>query len=267
MRRIKAILLLCLVPAALWAAPAVTGVSGTVSNGGTITISGSGFGSGPSILIFDDFEGGTNNATIKTGAGSATVGAWSALGENGTQIYSNTNKNSGNLAYQVAVGTTCTASGYIFATSMFPAATNEFFGTWWVYLPADEQWPGYASYTQAGCTEASGPECAVNWKQVWVHSGAYGNTDADVIAPTLLGNGSGALTGNGAGIYTSTAVGYGHGMAKGQWKRTMLYWVGSPTGSGSVVWSAYLLRNGTNTPSLRLAITSSIESTARLQQS
>lgn len=48
-------------PSGILAAPAITGVGGTVSNGQTITISGTGFGSsGPTIAIFDDFEKGTN---------------------------------------------------------------------------------------------------------------------------------------------------------------------------------------------------------------
>src|SRR5262245_12647822 len=66
-----------LMPAVARAAPAPSAVDGALSNGSAITVSGSGFGSvGPEVVIFDDFESGTDGAELATGPGSATVGAW-----------------------------------------------------------------------------------------------------------------------------------------------------------------------------------------------
>lgn len=58
------------------AAPSVSGTSGTVSNGATITISGSGFGSKSTAapMLWDDFEAGSAGNVI---AGSAArIGKW-----------------------------------------------------------------------------------------------------------------------------------------------------------------------------------------------
>src|SRR5574340_127762 len=67
LNRLIAILLIILFPVLSVAAPNPTGVSGTVSNGQSITVTGTGFGAtGPNIRIFDDFETGTNGATIAT---------------------------------------------------------------------------------------------------------------------------------------------------------------------------------------------------------
>lgn len=51
-----------------FAAPAITGVSGVVANGQTLTISGSGFGvkSPAAPLLWENFEGGTNNTKLST---------------------------------------------------------------------------------------------------------------------------------------------------------------------------------------------------------
>lgn len=56
------------------AAPSISGIYGTISNGSQITISGSGFGNdGPNIIIFDDFEKGTNGNIISILPNSAQV--------------------------------------------------------------------------------------------------------------------------------------------------------------------------------------------------
>jgi len=58
-------------------APLITGVSGTITNGSEITITGSDFGAnGPTVHIFDDFESGTVGNNIRLGSGSATGGRW-----------------------------------------------------------------------------------------------------------------------------------------------------------------------------------------------
>ncbi len=56
-----------------YAAPSVSGVSGTLSDGSSVTISGSGFGSKATAkpVIWDTFEGGAD--------GSADVGSWSTF--------------------------------------------------------------------------------------------------------------------------------------------------------------------------------------------
>ena len=219
--------------------PEIFSIAGTVSNGKTITIGGQNFGSGPNILIFDDFEKGTIGQPIRTGEDSATVGGWTSLGDN-KPYYQSTYVNSGHYAFQEAVGSTCTINGSIRARVKFPSAANEFFGIWWVYLPQEDAWPGEGSESTQG-----GP----NWKQVWVHSGLNGAScrDVDAVLPVCLprsgSQSSGcALSGNCSGGYTQ----YGNNMNKGEWKRFLIHWIGSNNGQGKV-YSTYLQRDGQNT--------------------
>ena len=79
---------LLVIPSFAWAAPSVTGVSGTVSNGESITIAGTAFGStGPTVALFDDFEGGTNGAYIGDGVTNAVIGTWEDCGASCTPTY------------------------------------------------------------------------------------------------------------------------------------------------------------------------------------
>jgi hypothetical protein len=210
----------------------VSGVSGTVDNGEIIIISGCNFGAnGPTIEIFDDFEGGVAGNDISTGVGSAVIGEWDSLGAN-APYYTNSTKNSGSLAFQAESGTTCVNSGYIHAKHNFDSgSSNEFFGCWWVYLPDADNWPGYGSEGGQG-----GP----NWKQVWVHHdpGHMGN---DVVLCTVF-TGDGAICGNYAGGY----VKYVCGMTKGTWRRVWVYWVGSPSGEGTCI-KKYMIKGSTIT--------------------
>ncbi|MFH1843448.1 MAG: hypothetical protein ABIF77_09600 [bacterium] len=95
------VLLFC-IPAGLLAAPDINVVSGEISAGEDITITGSGFGAGGELISWDDFEGGTNGSQL----GSPVYGpTWSFLHpSSNTPIpsYSNVRAYSGNLAAKVA---------------------------------------------------------------------------------------------------------------------------------------------------------------------
>src|SRR5690554_7366312 len=54
-------------------------VSGSVNQDEVVTIVGSGFGSGPNIVIYDDFEGGSHDDPIALD--SPVIGTWSAKSE------------------------------------------------------------------------------------------------------------------------------------------------------------------------------------------
>jgi len=101
-RVVAQLLLLFVFGASSFAAPSVTGVTGTISNGQSVTISGTDFGAtGPTVVLFDDFEDGTSGNAIPTGSGSAVIGQWSditALGHP-TGHYSSAESRSGSLSY------------------------------------------------------------------------------------------------------------------------------------------------------------------------
>lgn len=76
-------ILIFLNTASVWAAPAVTEVTGTVTNGSTLTITGTGFGtkSTAAPLVWDNFEAGTAAANIA--GNSPVIGpAWTDYSNN-----------------------------------------------------------------------------------------------------------------------------------------------------------------------------------------
>lgn len=150
-------------------APSVQEVQGIVEDGAQITLFGSGFGaSGPTVLFFDDLEGGTAGQTIRTGPGSARVGQWNALGSN-EPYYANQHSVSGSLSFQADMSQDWFGYGEV----LLPGGTQEIFATWWIFLPSGDLFPG-----QGGTDN-------VNWKTVWLQG--EGTTDNDQIFPTILG--------------------------------------------------------------------------------
>src|SRR5512143_1106426 len=87
-----------LFPLVAQAAPNVTNVSSsTVANGQSIVVTGTDFGpNGPNVVIFDDFEGGTNGSQLQLNL--AEIGAWTEAANPGMTMYSNLNRISGNLS-------------------------------------------------------------------------------------------------------------------------------------------------------------------------
>jgi hypothetical protein len=149
----------------------VSSVTGAISPGATLTISGSGFGStGPEVVIFDDFEAGTNGTVIV--ASNAVVGEWASVVGGGTSpgvYYSNSSSVSGDLAFRANED-----AGANYIAASWDAAT-EVFGCWWIRHEGTN-WPGEPS--------------SVNWKSVWLWElplGVAGGTDLTL--PTTV-NGS-----------------------------------------------------------------------------
>lgn len=161
---------LCIAPFIASADPSITGVTGTISNGQTITITGTGFGAnGPTVLLFDDFEGGTNGNQLSTSL--AEVGAWTSIQSPTFTSYSNANKVSGTLAARFNI------NGY--PTNQHPvimaqtaSAFDSFFVSYWYMLPTGNTFPG----------DGTG---GVNWKVVWVTKDDAVD-DADL---TIMGQG------------------------------------------------------------------------------
>lgn len=152
-------LIIFLAGSPLFAAPSISGVSGTVANGNSITISGSNFGSGPTVALFDDFESGTNGANV-SGSSTCKVGSYLAH-EYGASwpTYTNAGSISGSLSMQVnhwnaPTGTQCVAVGI----------NNQYvFVSMW--------------------TKAPGGLTTPNWKWSWLFqsSGETGNDDIDFV--------------------------------------------------------------------------------------
>jgi len=150
-------------------APDVQSVQGIVGEGNQITVLGTNFGAaGPTVVFFDDLEGGVAGQVIRIGAGSAKVGQWNELGSN-EPYYTNQESVSGALSFQADMS----ESWYGYGEVLLPGGTQEIFASWWVLLPAGDAFPG------------QGVSDNVNWKTVWLQGA--GTTDNDQIFPTILG--------------------------------------------------------------------------------
>lgn len=164
--------MLLVVPTAM-AAGTVTGVTGTVSNGQQIVVSGGGFGTGPNVCVFDNMESGTVGTGQKTGAGSATVGQWTDAGEwnisndegcnqsgptGPNPAYSSTTAHSGAKAFDFN-NTKCWSR---YAQCNFTDSTEVYWSSWY-RLPT-----GYGP--------DSVPEQG-DWKLIWVQGIDYVHND------------------------------------------------------------------------------------------
>lgn len=149
----------------LSATPSISSVSGTVSDGQAITVSGSSFGStGPTVVIFDNFEGGSVGSLIKTGAGSATVGTWSSIHATCQPTYGNSYFYSGSQSF--TANNACSTDGSppygddSVSTQVTGLSFTDAYYSYWVYLPVGTQFP---------CLD-DGTSC--NWKILWIYNTA-----------------------------------------------------------------------------------------------
>ena len=219
--------------AAPTAAPSIHAVvPPSVRQGATLIISGSFGGSGPSVLLFDNFENGEAGARVQIGANStASVGAWQADHEGRTDeppypLFSDQLAVSGNLSWQVSAVNGSRPVG----SPLFPNGTRDVFLSYWVTVPAGNQYPG------EGTTDGD------NWKIVWLlgdglcHSeccddcsgscyGCQGVHFDDVVVPVRLKTGQ-LIACNGCMNYDKY---FDTVWTPGQWKRFSV-WVQGGTG-------------------------------------
>jgi hypothetical protein len=197
--------ILFLMGAPLFAAPAVSGVGGTVSNGQSITISGSGFGSGPTVAIFDDFEGGTNGSNVS--GTNAAYGTWDATDDTPGKYTT-----SYHLSGLKAMTCDMTSQSRVNAKKNIPGATKIFFSVW-VLIPAGTVQPGSTGGT---------------WKPFWPDGSDTIHHD---ISMASYVNGSGwIICGNDqkySNMWPSLAL------TVGTWQRWSVY-ADTTTGNGTV---------------------------------
>jgi hypothetical protein len=131
-------------------APVINAAAGDFRESGQVTLTGT-FGSvGPQVVLFDDFDRGTDAAPIRTGAGSATVGSWSAI--QGQITYSSASTVSGSRAARADMSVAPTGN----VTALVPVGTQDVFVSYWTLIPGGTRWPG------------EGNTNGINWKTVWV---------------------------------------------------------------------------------------------------
>jgi hypothetical protein len=217
-------LLFWLVPTHAQAVPSVTGYSGTMSNGESITISGSAFGSnGPTVILFDDFELGTNGGNLSDQVRNAQVGTWRDVSSTINPYYptySNLNKKSGSLALRQNWGSGGdNQEGQRWAAPTFSSSFSKIYFSFWTYLPVGQNVPSGG--------------IGANWKVWWLTTDDYFQNDyaSEIITdpPTETSicyvDGSASRACWGYDSFTFT---------KGRWLRWEAYLIGSTTSSGAV---------------------------------
>lgn len=136
--------LIFLLASSVYAVPDPTGTSGTFTDGQTITISGSGFGAnGPTLVLYDRFEGGTVGSTVTTGGSStADFGQWASVTSSTCPPkYSNVEAMYGSQSI-VSASDCGTNGGELYARVSLSSATKVFWCQDWKTVG---DWHGYTN--------------------------------------------------------------------------------------------------------------------------
>lgn len=180
------------------AGPAITGVTGSIADGQTVTVSGSGFGDGPTVLVFDDFESGNGQVGQPVPLTSPEVGKWSAYTTEARPTYSSYAR-SGQHGYRItdpAFDPNNPGQAMGSFTELLPSPTTEFFVSYAFFVPPGTTFPG-ASVPGTFSTMSS-------WKAFWLFDGPEGfkgEGHADVWLPAWstywqIGGNSGSVVNN-----------------------------------------------------------------------
>src|SRR5690554_2763504 len=154
-------------------------VSGSVNQDEVVTIVGSGFGSGPNIVIYDDFEGGSHDDPIALD--SPVIGTWSAKSEDYIARY-HRYAYSGQTSFSMQ-DDLAEEARYGGKPAMLKSRfedTQEVFLSYQLAVPPGKFFPGAPTREQWGT--------ASHWKMTWLMDtdSGYGHADglADLCVPT-----------------------------------------------------------------------------------
>ena len=166
----------------------ISSVSGTISDGNVLTVSGGGFGTGPTVVMFEDFSGGTDGidgTTSNTGFDTTSTAY---------PLIFTTDSRSGSLAARMyRVKATDAAQRRSSNNFILLNAATEVFISYAIKTPTGKYFPGTAggnSGTNADYSNAS-------WKAAWLIPEEGTSGQCDLVVPSFNGSSSWELTGNG----------------------------------------------------------------------
>lgn len=151
----------------------------------TIVISGSGFGPGPEIVLYDTFEASSANRGGVISLDATPTGEWTTLHSTYTAKYASDGR-SGNFSAQLYSG----QAGIMQQIQKHVTPTDEFFISYWVRIVGDRVFPGY--YTSGSRTFSDDS----SYKMMWLIDQDYTGDSSDVCLPTHTGRGVFSLAGN-----------------------------------------------------------------------
>ena len=128
------------------AEPKIDSITGdNIADGQTVTISGSGFGAGPTVVVFDDFESGNPKDGEVIPLTSPEIGTWSSYTTDGRPRYS-ADARSGKHGFRISDSTFNPNSGDSRKmgsfTKLLPAPTTEVYATYAISVPPGTTFPG-----------------------------------------------------------------------------------------------------------------------------
>lgn len=164
------ICVLLIAPVFSFAAPNVTNVSGTLTDGSIFTVTGSGFGAnGPTIKLYDEFESGANGSIISVATGSATINEWTRgdVDKIGLTTYTNEWAHSGTKSMKNNWDSLDIEPRNQMMLDFSDA--SEIFYSFWSMVPTGKLLPG----------DPAGGGPVINWKFTWLWGGTFNNPHAD----------------------------------------------------------------------------------------
>lgn len=152
--------------------PSITGVAGTVGADQQITITGSGFGSGPKVVLFDDFRSVSANQVHPT---NAVIGQWNVAKAVGF--------NDPKLSNGKGIRVIADVSGQLTSTVVFPQAAGEVYVSFVGYVPDGYKFPSAIAEEQLPTVSGL--------KMAWLMDGSKGHSSGSQSDYVLGGYGGG----------------------------------------------------------------------------
>ncbi|MDX1754887.1 MAG: hypothetical protein R3175_02395 [Marinobacter sp.] len=181
------LLVIALSSTAAHSAPSISNIS-TSSDGNSIVINGSGFSSGPNVVLFDNFESGSQDGA-PIGLESPNYGTWSSYGGDGQAKYAK--ESDGNTGFYVrdfAAG----GKGLAQLIKVFDRSYSTIYFSFSAKVPEGNTFAGSSS-------PKSFPNVS-SWKLSWLMSGSTGYNSGDgnfdLCIPTHVGYGAFQVGGN-----------------------------------------------------------------------
>lgn len=246
MRRLLTVLIGILFPLCALAAPSVTSYTGTMSNGESIVISGTDFGTtGPTIKMFDNFESGTAGNYISNGSTNAVIGQWFDCGVNCTPTYFSTYSSDFAVSGTKSSRQNWSVDSQDGARWMgldFGTPSTEVYISYWMLIPSGQNIPG-----SAGPCAGGGPNIKPWWLSAnGVYASDYGFQSIDATSPhdmafgPIDGGESRAGGTNAPDFYDYHSSIW----TTGRWMRADVYLHGSTSTQGSI--TAWLMDSANN---------------------
>ena len=139
-----------------------------------LVINGSGFGSGPTVNIFDEFSNGTTSNVIPNT--SPQIGLWEPFASTNVQPTYDNISHSGNHSAR-AFDNDMKIFRYIFSSGI-----TEVFVSYWIRIPDNTPFPGMDGGIKSFSSDSS-------WKFTWLYDESHSGADSDICLPTYTGSG------------------------------------------------------------------------------